>query len=616
MDYHKDQFQSDFPSLDTSMSSTNHQTSSGTSQEPVNLYLKKTNVSESSSESSSIYIKKPECPPDISEDREPKQIPGYLSPSIPYIANVNYGPITRGSLVLIDTNDNARALYRKPEIDTITEFNGRFIAVSYTAEGYFFVKSVADGSRGIFYMVQHTKDGQNIIWTYTINRNSNVPESNLNFSISATLLHIYVVGDSQMWILNSRTGNLVRIVPLPINDLSPLNIPVVAGLERSAFTAGVSARDEIFHDMTIPIHTGYIAHISTQGTLQNMRIISGINLHFRGMYFKDKLYVTGSFEGDLVIGRKVIPSCMKQRTSFILCLTAGLDLEWWRFLASPMGDFNVIGDITVNDCDEVFTTCRFRNSIAISEPNCLDMEDKIKHEGDAAVLLRMKEDSIIIRTLPIGDSKDSSDYIAIANDGTNIAIAGFSNVSLMNRVTLTYHMFSMAFTNNLDELYYNPMAFVEDKNFSRIIAMSHQGYRSTSPTEIAERLLGNVNSIMVGSVYRGALVIEPFGLQKVAELNTGFFVLFKLEFPRLVGIVTDSGEARDEGKCIIDGEEDKERYVSVQFTGYSNALLRVNVSRNYFINEDRAKNAIVSTNQNGRFFGSGVKDGILLLKGL
>lgn len=571
--------------------------------------------------------------------------------TLEYPMNTNYGPIEVGTLVFIDTDGKARSVYNVPKPQSAHVFEGlRFIAASQSLNRFQMVRTMDVPQRSgtiltkvIFEQVDN--DGEPI----TQIELADITNLNANFAVDSVENRSWIVGNGFLWIVDrNNTITLRRRMP----SMNTENVHVIAatkntsasGLEgNSGYTAGVFSITESFHDVEFTKGLGYITHVNFNGTINQLIGAIALNLSFRGMYyFNDRLYVTVNYSGQLYITKHLsrnvqmlkngkpdltdvhtIAGKMPANASAILAFDGELNLVWWRVLVSNNPCHNIIGDITCNALNQVFTTCRFKGTLGLSEYNSVEIDSTISHDDEAIVIVGLTGEIRQCRTdtLPdgIGEKPLSwwrmipvdlppstvSNYISLTNNGYDIIMSGYASVSLSDKYVVGNHYFVAAFTPKLFDLYYHPIVQSLNNYNSRIIAVSNR-------------------TLFTGSTAWSSLYVFPFGILKEFPAQLGYFITFSLGIPNLVGIVVKKNKKTVNAR-LRGG-------VGVQFTGITGAYPDAKVGKDYYISyTPTSATQPVLTNSNigqsdqssiwgtpnrfgtATYYGTAVRDGCILI---
>lgn len=574
--------------------------------------------------------------------------------ALEYPANTNYGPIDVGTLVFIDTDGAARSVYNVPKPQSAHVFEGlRFIAASHSLGRFQMVRTMDVPQRSgtiltkaIFEQVDN--DGEPI----TQIELADITNLNANFAVDSVGNRSWIVGNGFLWVVNrNNTIALRRRMP----SMNTENVHVIAAREdgvvsgvalssASGYTAGVFSVSESFHDVEFTKGLGYITRVNFNGTINQLIGAIASNLSFRGMYyFNDRLYVTVNYSGQLYITKHLsrnvqilksngqgpqggkpdltdvhtIAGRMPANASAILAFDGELNLVWWRVLVSNNPCHNIIGDITCNAINQVFTTCRFKGTLGLSEYNSVEIDSTISHDDEAIVIVGLTGEIRQCRTdtLPdgIGEKPLSwwrmipvdlppstvSNYISLTNNGYDIIMSGYASVSLSDKYVVGNHYFIAAFTPKLFDLYYHPIVQSLNNYNSRIIAVSNR-------------------TLFTGSTAWSSLYVFPFGMLKEFPAQLGYFITFSLNIPNLVGIVTSKN------KKTVNAQT--RGGVGVQFTGITGAYPDAKVGKDYYISyTPTSATQPVLTNSNigqsdqlnrfgtATYYGTAVRDGCILI---
>ncbi len=558
---------------------------------------------------------------------------GTIVPTIPYQANDNYGNISRGDLVFVDPEGEVRSLYNVPSPQTVREFDGlRFISASHSLDRFQMIRTMnimtTSGSiKTKVILEQVNEDGTEIN-----NREiSDITGRNVNFAIDSINNISYVVGDNMLWAFDAGNRTLLRKM-MPVIKSEAIN--VVAAREESVYSGGVVTVPGSLNDISLSVKTGYISHITLVGNLAQLVAVKATNLEFRGMYyFNNRLYITARYKGQMYLTKPLVPGDkvnfdnpdnvekiavnMCDMTSVIIALDDELRLIWWRVLVSDNPNKNFIGDITCNQFNQIFTTCRFRGTLGMSEYNSIETDKSITREDEAFVIIGLSGEfphpdcpEIAVpsgisrkptswwRMIPAGfPNNNVSNYISMDNNTYDIIISGYTDVSLSDKFVISNHYFFAGFSPRLFDLYYHPIVENVNRYNSRIIAVSSK-------------------AVITGSTAWNNLYVFPFGMLKSLLNQTGYYMIFSLDFPKLIGIVVN--------RCHSDDDNE----VDVQFSGYTSVYQDAKVGRNYYITcAPTTKTQPKLTTNNGgcskaigqfgsaRYYGAAVKDEIIHIAG-
>jgi len=548
---------------------------------------------------------------------------GVVFPTVPYKINDNYGEVETGSLVFVDSDGSVRSLYNIPSPQTVKEFEGlRFISASHSLNRFQAIRTktspmrTGDVSTKVIFE-QIGNDGLSI----TQIEIDDISGTNANFAIDSEGNRSYVVGNGRLWVIN-RNNVIILNRRMPSVDVE--NVQVVAAREESCYTAGRVNITQTFNDVELDQHLGYITHIRANGVVAQLIAVRAGCLCFRGMYYyNNRLYITGTYKDQMYItsplsrGKPDLSQAhkigvkMPANTSFILALDGELNMIWWRILVSDSPEYNIIGDITCNENNEVFTTCRFRGTLGLSEYRSIEVDKSITREDEAVVVVGLSGEYIPNtcpptslppgipntpkswwRMIPVGMPINSvTNYISLTNNGYDIIMSGYADSSLSDKYIISNHYFVIAFTPRLYDLYYHPIVQSVNRYNSRIIATS------------------NI-TLFTGSTVWNNLYVFPFGLLKEVQTQIGYYITFSLRLPKLIGIVVCK-------RCDS---------VDVQFSGYTNVYQDARVGRDYYVSSSH-KSGIKSkltTNNSGYteivgilgtavYYGTAIKDGIIYI---
>lgn len=567
----------------------------------------------------------------VSEEQD-EFSPEFVVPTVPYRVNDNFGEVKRGSLVFVDHDGHVRSLYKVASPQAARIFEGyRFISISHSLNRFQIIRT-RNGLNGKVSAMLDQVDNDGTVISYVVL--SDITGTNANFAVSSFGNNTYVVGNNKMWAVD-RGGRFLLNRPLP--SINKENIHVVAAREKSFYTAGVINTNRIrFAGINFMSKIGYISHITITGSVAQIVAIKAKNLEFRGMYYHNsRLYITARYKGQFYLTKPLdtlpaqLPSKdlvfdnvekigvdMCDMASIIFALDSELNLVWWRLLVSSEPKYNIVGDITCNDNNEVFTTCRFKSNLGISEYNSIETDKSVTRDDEAFVLIgltgenncenKVEIPSDIIgrplswwRVIPAGFPPDTvSNYISIANNGYDFVISGYTDVSLSSNFVVSNHYFYAGFSPKMFDLYYHPIVDSVNNYNSRIIAISH-------------------DNLMTGSTAWNNLYVFPFGMLRKLTTQVGYYVSFSLNYPKLIGIT-------------VDRFDDK---ADVQYSGYTNVYKDARVGREYYIsceNTTETQPRLTANNigcnpvgffggtidqSNVRYYGTAIKNGIIRING-
>jgi len=549
--------------------------------------------------------------------------PGVIVPTVPYKINDNYGEIEMGSLVFVDSEDSIRSLYNTPSPQTVKEFEGlRFISASHSLNRFQAIrtKTVPMRTGTVSTKVIFEQIGNDGI-SITQIEIDDITGTNANFAIDTVGNRSYVVGHGRLWVIN-RNNVIMLSKRMPSIDIE--NVHVIAAREESCYTAGRVNVKQTFNDVEFDQHLGYITHVKLNGVVAQLIAVKAGCLSFKGMYYyNDRLYITGTYKDQMYITKPLsrgkpdlsdaimIGVKMPANTSFILALDGALNMVWWRILVSDNPGSNLVGDITCNKNNQVFTTCRFKGTLGLSEYKSTEVDMSITREDDAIVLIGLSGEFIPNtcprislppgipdvpvswwRMIPVGIPLTTvTKYISLTNNGHDIVMSGYADVSLSDKYVINNHYFVAAFTPKLYDLYYHPIVQSVNNYNSRIIAIS------------------NI-TLFTGSTVWNNLYVFPFGMLKEVPTQVGYYITFSLRLPKLIGIVV----------CRRCDSAD------VQFSGYTNVYKDARVGRDYYLSNPIRSNvqSKLTTNNAGYtevvgilgtavYYGTAIKDGIIYI---
>jgi hypothetical protein len=514
---------------------------------------------------------------------------------IPYAANDSFCKLKVGSLAFVSVDNDARKIYKTPEIGNIEVFNGtRYIACSksqITIGGvvrrhFHLIRTQRTISSNLNVIVERISADQNGTKVdYTINIMNVEPSLVGNFAISGTETNTYLTNSKNLWAIN-RGGAVFLNVQLPPMDQNAVRI--VSGRLSSCYTGGVVNQNVDYRGVKLERGTGFLMRLTVSRVISQLVQIKADDLSLRGMYYRNEMvYVTGTYSGQLALISRVpengtvkkIAGKTRKRLGFILALDESLNFMWWRLIGSDCPDSLIMGDVTVNFDNQLITTVRYVKDIAISEVNCVDTEscDNSCDEGIAVISLTRSNDRISQRLKWIifqaGLSPNNTDYISLDNFSKTFVMSGFTDVTFNNNLPAANHQFVVGLDNKLNVLYYNQITTSRNIVTSRNVAVNDQ-------------------NILIGGSFSNELFVAPFGMVGRASVISGFYATLALTFPKLIGVVVSRTDCE----------------AALQFSGLTNALEHVRVGRDYFIDN---VGELTSVNYNNRYYGTGVKDGVL-----
>ena len=555
---------------------------------------------------------------------------GVVVPTVPYKVNDNYGEIETGSLVFVDSEDNVRSLYNTPSPQTVKVFEGlRFISTSHSLNRFQAIrtKTVPMRTGTVSTKVVFEQIGNDGL-SITQIEIDDITGTNANFAIDSEGTRSYIVGNGRLWAIN-RNNAIILNKPMPSVDVE--NVHVIAAREESCYTAGRVNVKQTFNDIEFDQHLAYVAHIKTNGVVAQLIAIKAGCLSFRGMYYyNNRLYITGMYKDQMYITKPLsrgnsslsngkpnlneaekIGAKMPANTSFILALDGELNMIWWRILVSDNPEFNIIGDVTCNENNQIFTTCRFKGTLGLSDYKSTEVDLDITREDEAMVVIGLSGEFIPNvcppvslppgiqstpiswwRMIPVGlPNSTVTNYISLTNNGYDVIMSGYADSSLSDKYIINNHYFVIAITPQLHDLYYHPIVQSVNRYNSRIIATS------------------NI-TLFTGSTVWNSLYVFPFGMLKEVPTQIGYYISFALRLPKLIGIVVCR-------RCDS---------VDVQFSGYTNVYQDARVGRDYYVSTSPKSNvqSKLTTNNSGYteivgilgtavYYGSAIKDGIIYI---